>query len=547
MKTFRWAILALCAGALVAQAGTAQAQSCRMDQRFGSPAAAGYKTDLNANLGDWGTLFMEADTATSKTCFLKARDYVRTKVKDQNVDPARWRGSLQGGDVFLLTAAAMRLGAQGLLTSDIHAEVRKALGAYEFVHHGGGCGRSGGNGCMDDYTVAAAGHAWAAAYVWYTQSSVTTPAGSVRDFGWFAGRAREYLELSLSPEKTLCVRPLSSSMCTTCSDQYNFGYAHDLLSSTDASQLRNAIVGGQVEILSFEHLFENPSYGIGLLPLVSIAVQGLEVAGTPWTPTEFQKVMAHGLFRTGQRHAPQTSNVCQATWLDNCVGMGCSLSGAPCQSTNCDPPPHGCADGFGYTAGMYPVKPLLDNELRLATISSPIYSWPYYQFDQFEGVPGLCATNRFSPTAAFFNDGRYAGYYQIPYQWAYVDQPPVWGVSPAQYVDAPSPGQVVRSGATTFSGWAFDGEKALSAASFSFALDGSPIALQSFTYGGWRGDVCQAMELIGPVTCAVGWSGTFTPPWWLATGNHTLTVTVTVQHATGSSTSTFRRQFYYQP
>ena len=105
MKYLRLGILALVAGSLLAQAGSAAAQSCRMDQRFGSLAAAAYKTDLNANLGDWGTLFLEADTATSKSCLLKARDFVRYKVKDQNVDPNRWRGSLQGGDVFLLTAA----------------------------------------------------------------------------------------------------------------------------------------------------------------------------------------------------------------------------------------------------------------------------------------------------------------------------------------------------------------------------------------------------------------------------------------------------------
>ncbi len=73
------------------------------------------------------------------------------------------QGSIGSQRPPLVTAAALRLGGRGLLTSSIHNEVLKALASYDFANWGGPCARGGGNGCMDDYSVAAAGHAWAGA------------------------------------------------------------------------------------------------------------------------------------------------------------------------------------------------------------------------------------------------------------------------------------------------------------------------------------------------------------------------------------------------
>jgi hypothetical protein len=167
---------------------------------------------------------------------------------------------------------------------------------------------------------------------------------------------------------------------------------------------------------------------------------------------------------------------------------------------------------------------------------------PYYQFDQFSG---LCSPSKFSSTGAFFNDGRYAAYYQISSEWAYGTQPPVWGPSPAKYVDFPQSATPV-SGTTTFSGWAFDGESnaTLTAASFSFTVDGTPVTLQGFTYGGWRTDVCSTFGVNKGANCPVGWGGTFNPA-GLSTGTHLLKVQVT--SANGQSISSFQRSFTYQP
>jgi hypothetical protein len=88
----RWRISTfLCAAALLLLAGQAAAQTCHIPQRFpGATAAAmDYKADLNANLGDWGTIFMDIDT---DGCELTARDFLQSKLERQNLDANGWKG-----------------------------------------------------------------------------------------------------------------------------------------------------------------------------------------------------------------------------------------------------------------------------------------------------------------------------------------------------------------------------------------------------------------------------------------------------------------------
>jgi hypothetical protein len=536
------ALALLCMGAFVFSAGSAAAQ-CRIPQRFPGQTAASmtFNSDVNANLGDWGSIFLDADTVG---CEVTARDFLKTKLQQQNLDANGWKGGLRGGDVYLVTAAALRLGGRGLLTSSIHTEVLKALASYDFANWGGPCGgRSSANGCMDDYTVAAAGHAWAGTYLWFTQSTTQNP---YRDAAWFWNQSKSYLKLSFSPQDTLCVHPFSptTTACAACSDNYSTKYLNNTFSAQDITDLRNAInnqaFGGSdsLEVLSFEHNLETPNYGAGLLTSVGIAMRGLQVGGSAFVPTDFQKVMARGLFRTAQYHATSTTNACQATWLSNCVGLSCSMAGH-CISGTCAPPPNGCAESAppAYEAGMYPIRKLIDDNFSLGSGNDVILGTGY-QFN------GFCAS-KFSSSAGFFHDGRYAAYYQIPYQWA-VQQPWVWGVSPAQAVDAPQSSTPVHSGANTFSGWAFDGEAGatLTTANFSFKIDGSPVTLTGFAYGGWRNDVCSTTGVNKGANCPVGWSGTYTPS-GLSTGPHTFQVIVT--SANGQSVSNFNRNFTYQP
>lgn len=531
-KAHRVFLLLLALGAFLLQTGSAAAQ-CRIPQRFGSalPSDMVFNANLNDNFGDWGTIFRDADTPA---CAAAARDYLKVKLEKQNASAANWQTGLKGGEVFLVTTAALRLGSRGLLTSTIHNEVLKALASYGFANWGGTCARGSGNGCMDDYTVAAAGHAWAGTYLWFTQSTTQ----NFRTAAWYFGEAQKYLRLSLSPQDTLCVRDVlpTASMCTACKNDYNTRYQNNSFTAADVTAVRDAIANNTLEVLSFEHGIENPNYGIGLLTLVATAIRGLEAGGWAFPVTDFQKVMAQGLFRTGQYHAPQTADACQAAWLNNCVGTPCSMADH-CISGDCFSSSCGDDQGGGpYDAGMYPVKKLITDKFSLPAGSAVLLPDPRYQFANF-------CPNKFGASNVFFHDGRYASYYQIPYQWA-VSQPRLAGVNPVQYVDAPWPGQEIR-GATTFSGWAFDGEGTLAAASLSFTIDGQPTTLQGYTYGGARTDVCAAHGISKGANCPVGWSGTFTPPPGFAAGNHVLRVTA--MSANGTSISSFQRSFVYKP
>ena len=482
MNRARWKISSLfCAAALLVHAGTALAQTCRIPQRFPGATAASmsFNPDLNANLGDWGTIFLDVDT---DGCELTARDFLLSKLERQNLDANGWKGGLRGGDVYLLTASALRLGGRNLLTSAIHGEVLEALARYDFANWGGPCSRNSGNGCMDDYAVAAAGHAWAGAYLSITQS--TTPD---RDAAWFLNEARRYIKLSLSPQDSLCVRAVTSSAnaCKACLNDYNFGY----LNNGDPTTLRNDIYFNRREVLGFEHGFENPNYGLGLLTSVSIATQGLQMAtGTPYVPSYYEKVMAHGIFRTGQRHAPQTSNGCQTAWLNNCVGLECTMVGH-CLSGFCQSPPNGCGEDFGgvkYDAGMYPVKALLQNEFAMPSGRTLMLGSPSYQFDQFSG---LCSPSKFSSTAPFFHDGRYAAYYRISSQWAYGTQPPLGGnvlPSPLTLTSTPSPSSSTAGTTLTWTANASGGTPATTQYALFRRLAGTPNWIPDVTAPVWQ-------------------------------------------------------------
>jgi len=473
----------LCAVALIVNAGNAAAQSCRIPQRFPGATAASmdFKADPNANLGDWGTIFMDVDT---DGCEVTARDFLQSKLERQNLDANGWKGGLRGGDVYLVTAAALRLGGRGLLTSAIHGEVLEALASYDFANWGGPCARGAGNGCMDDYAVAAAGHAWAGAYLSITQSTTQLPA---RDAAWFIAEAKRYIKLSLSPQDTLCVRAVQStaSACKACLNDYNTAYQNN----GDPTALRNDIYNNKKEVLSFEHGFEDPNYGIGLLTSLSIATQGLQVAtGTPYVPSYFEKVMAHGIFRTGQRHAPRTTNGCQTAWMDNCVGLECSMLGN-CISGTCQPPPFGCGEDFGgvkYDAGMYPVKALLQNEFALPSGRTLIFGSPYYQFDQFSG---LCPPSKFSPTAPFFHDGRYAAYYRLSSEWAYGTQPPLGGnviPSPLTVTGTGSPASTPYGTPLTWTANASGGTPSTTQYAFFRRLAGATAWIPDVTAPAWQ-------------------------------------------------------------
>src|SRR3954471_2739015 len=495
----------------------ASASACKVNIRWpGGTSTVRYLARLNPDFGDWGSIFRDAD---DDACAAQALSFFQAKINAQNAVGGSWTGWLNGGDVFLMSGAALRLGARGLLSSSLHNQIVTALTQYYDSTVAAGCSISGGNRRMDEYTVAAAGYAWAGAYLWLTQSTAGT-----HNAGDYLVKAQDYVARSLSPVYSVCIHHIhprpgaAADSCVQCTSDYNPGGIYG------AADLRARIANGDTEVLSYEHNFEDPAYGIGLLTSVGTAVLGLRRAGATYSPSELEKVIAHGLLRNGQLHAKPYAGACDMAWThDYCVGTTCSATNTACVTSYCAPPPNQpCYDIFGsyeYNPGMFPIHRLLSREYALTNPSDLILASPYYQFDQWNGLCSSTPFQTYTPGEFndFFNDGRWAGYYTLPVLWSASSvndgTPRLAGVDPVQHVDSPTPfsSQPVRSGPNSFYGWAFDGLGSISSSSFSFTVDGSPVTLQGFSYGGSRTDVCAYFGLTNqPASCPVGWGGTYT-------------------------------------
>jgi hypothetical protein len=538
---------------VVGLAHATSAAACKVNDRWplGTPAVQYYPSSVNSNFGDWGSIFRDADNdacAAQAVYFFNAKMYVQSLAQG-------WTSWLNGGDVYLMTSAALRLGARGLLSSNVHSQILTALSQYYNSTVGSGCSISGGNGCMDEYSVAAAGYAWAGAYLWLTQSTA-----GFYGYGEFIGKAQDYIGRSLSPYYSVCIHHIhprpgaGSDACSMCTADYNPGHLY-YLNHTD---LRTRIANGDTEVLSYEHNFENPSYGAGLLTSVATAALGMRRAGAAYSPSDFERVVAHGLLRNGQVHAKPGATSCDLSWThDYCTGNTCAMTGLSCITlSSCAPPQNQpCYDKFGdweYDPGMFPIRGLLTREYSLSGPGDLILPSPSYQFDQFNGLCMATPFQTYFPNTYndFFNDGRWAAYYTLPVVWSassyYGDpQPRLAGVDPVQHVDNPTPfpSQPVHSGANSFNGWAFDGLGSISSASFAFKVDGQAVTLQGFSYGSSRWDVCSYYGITNS-SCLFGWTGTYTPPAGFWGGWHTFEATVT---SSAGSVSRFTRNFYFIP
>lgn len=103
-------------------------------------------------------------------------------------------------------------------------------------------------------------------------------------------------------------------------------------------------------------------------------------------------------------------------------------------------------------------------------------------------------------------------------------------------VDVPAHMAVI-TGKTFFFGWAIDRETAI--ASVTFTLDGVPITLEGYNYGGARQDVCDTFGLSKCPYCPSGWAGYFDPVGY-SNGTHLLRVTA---RSVNGQTSSYNRYF----
>lgn len=252
---------------------------------------------------------------------------------------------------------------------------------YAYLSHAGGCGTGfNGNSCMDDYAGAAAAYAWMAAY------RLKTGYG---DSGNYVNTAKCYINSFFA---NVCIHnPYTWNGTSVCNG--------------DVSQLGGLGLTGQAFVLSFEHDYQTPHYGLGLMTSIVSAIVGIEAAGDSVGLSEDQKIKARGMFREVQTRSDKYNDFVYTTNCWNAEGgPGAWYWG----------PDNDCKDfdenGVGYDPKMY----------RL---------WDFY-FSQTGHVGGgsIGASDEYQSTHTYpwpqkdtfssaFGAGRYVTYYDHGWNW----------------------------------------------------------------------------------------------------------------------------------
>jgi len=309
IKSLLWSILVLMF------VPVARAQTCVMNQ----PAAPSFEElesvepgdsgSVGRGLHEWAILFHDIRIPECNTTRLRLA--YRNKLENE-LAIGGFQGFLGGGITSFAYASGMILGHNNQLTP----EMDKFLGDMPWDGYlKPDCGFSGfrdgqprwmsGDNCMDDFSVAAEGYAWRAAY--FSKTHRPTRAAGDR------ASAMDLIRRSLlDTEFSICIYDQSGDVSGPTGP-----------CNASVTQLRQSMAtGGKVDVVPLNHTMENANYGIGLITSIATAFVGLEAMGQPagsqfgdfGNRADFDAVMS-ALFRQGQRAAgnnPSAPNRCDA-------------------------------------------------------------------------------------------------------------------------------------------------------------------------------------------------------------------------------------------
>src|SRR5204863_173987 len=273
-----------------------------------------------------------------------------------------------------------------------------------------------GDNCMDDFSVAAEGYAWRAAYF----STTHRPTRAAGDRASAMDLIRRSL---LDTEFSICIYDQSGDVSGPTGP-----------CNASVTQLRQSMAtGGKVDVVPLNHTMENANYGIGLITSIATAFVGLEAMGQPagsqfgdfGNRADFDAVMS-ALFRQGQRAAgnnPSAPNRCDA-YANQCyrpeptdlANPSCPVSTEKYLSaSDCLPPRRNrtCTDKDNpdYRLSTYPVATFYEMN-GFPKGDGP----PAFQFTGDDFPAGIRAT-LFTDPLGFFGAARHEIYYTFAYDF----------------------------------------------------------------------------------------------------------------------------------
>jgi hypothetical protein len=283
------------------------------DYKVGCDMNGTISSDLNTNFNDYGSLF--EDMSRGGCCPETVERLLSQKI-DAELAGGGFTGQwLGGGDIYLIATTALQLGARGSLPAGLDNRVMNAICSYVKSNTPDFFKRCGWptDTCMDDYSVGAAGFAWAAAYLQLSGrgGGFTCPSGLAISADSLAWRAKDFFQRSFSQTESVCLHKANpdGTLIPSCSA------CEPVVTAAGVDQLKADIRSNKIVVATFNHLIDNPNYGAGLFTSLAIAAAGLTAAGRPYSTNDpVENVIAQGLFRHAQQHLNNTSTPATALY-----------------------------------------------------------------------------------------------------------------------------------------------------------------------------------------------------------------------------------------
>ena len=265
----------------------------------------------NTVLNAYAAIFRDSDPLAGSGCNSLAAIHLKTKLANtfsfnggihtdmllRQVTP--FHGWLEGAYVTYIFPAAIRLNEDGLLSTDttLQGLLQQVVDAMNSVAtrdaNGntvglgsieGGCGLDTGHGfannCMDDYSIAAAGFAWAAAYQRMMNNSQS---------GALINAAQFMIGKSFDTTQSICIVPNTVAVLRTPQDMPGNGRGPCTGTAANLGTTPTA------QTFSLNHNHETPAYGFGLMTSISSAQLALKLAGAAYNFSQDEKNIAVAL------------------------------------------------------------------------------------------------------------------------------------------------------------------------------------------------------------------------------------------------------------
>jgi len=328
--------------------------------------------DLEGNLADYARIHQDAE---KPSCALQASWALTAKVKNTlDYNPNDYKDWLRGAHVSLIYAAALRIGANGYGTKELDVQLRRLETTYAFTRDAG-CGNvDGGNNCLDDYSQAAVGYAWIAAYK-YRRGDSEYSVDSFRNAA--IGQIGNFFN-------NACIHSPTGNPTLLCNGSVN------------------GLTAGTDETISFNHGQQMQPYGFGLMTSIASAVMGLKASGRTYSFGSYpgQVTIAAALMKEMQLHV-DTANA----FDNNCYTI--SRDGAGVYSFT---PGRNCGGPDGYKPEMYALNEFYRQKLGGIPQNgvSGVYQSNYFRSSLFDTS---------STSMAFFGVARRVVYGDHGYGW----------------------------------------------------------------------------------------------------------------------------------